>query len=360
MWHAVFGCEEGNGVAKLWGSGRNRAAYRAMLVFVLLGSLARGALAQEGVGQAAPAHGSEATGSISGDVKDVGGTAVDAAQVALWTEADRKQRLAETDSGGHFGFSGVPVGRFTLTISETGLETLRIAGVLHLGELYQAPPIVLRIATATASIEVTLPPDELAVQQVRQEETQRVLGVVPNFFVTYQEHPAPLRARQKFSLALHGVADPTASLGSAIVAGIQQANNSLPGYGSDAPAYGERFGAAYANGASSTMLRGAVFPSLFHQDPRFYYKAEGSVWAKTKYALSTAVICHGDNGRWQPNYSGILGNLSAGALTNLYYPPGSRNGAGVTLENGLLVTAGVGIGHVLQEFLYNRLTTHRH
>ena len=333
----------------------NRSRPRAFLNLLLLAlmSLASIPLAAQ---QSLP----DATGSITGTVNDVTGTPVPAAQVTLTLEPTGKQRLTATDSAGDFSFTAVPPGRFTLTIHETGLETLTLHGLLRAGETYRAPSIALKIETASTSVEVNVPTGQMAEEQIHFEERQRVIGIIPNFFVAYRSDTVPLHAKQKFKLALRDVVDPTAFAGDAIVAGIWQENNDLPGYGSGPGAYGKRYGAAFAEGTSATLLRAAVFPSLFRQDPRFYYKADGTVWARTKYALETAVICKGDNGRWQPNYSGILGNLSAGALTNLYFPEGSRNGASTTFENGLLDIAGVGVGHVLQEFVFVHLTTHRH
>jgi hypothetical protein len=158
------------------------------------------------------------------------------------------------------------------------------------------------------------------------------------------------------NLSLHGMIDPFNFVSTAAVAGLEQVNNTLPGYGSGPGAYGKRYGASYANFASATLLRHGVYPAIFHQDPRYYYRGRGTKMSRTLYALSTAVICKGDNGRNQFNYSGILGDLSAGALTNLYFPAGSKNGLSTTLENAGLATVGVGVGHVLQEFLFSRIT----
>jgi hypothetical protein len=110
------------------------------------------------------------------------------------------------------------------------------------------------------------------------------------------------------------------------------------------------------NFASATMLRDGLFPAVFHQDPRYYYRGKGTKTSRVLYALSTAVVCKGDNGKNQFAYAALLGNLSAGALTNLYYPAGSKNGLSTTFENGALATLGVGAGHVLQEFLFSRIT----
>lgn len=292
-------------------------------------------------------------------MQDIGGTAVSGAHITLAINSSSAERETFTDSEGHFAFVGLAAGDFKLTITEEGLAAEVIQGTLHPGEQYQAAPIVLRIATANAEVSVTMTREQIAEEDVKAEEKQRVFGI-PNFFVTYQKNPVPLDAKQKFELSIRGSIDPASFILSGLVAGIQQAKDSLPGYGQGMEGYGKRFGAAYANTASATILRDGLFPALLHQDPRYFYRGTGSIWSRAGYALSTAVICKGDNGRWQPNYSSLLGNLSAGALANLYYPAGSRNGAALTIENGLLGTAGVGVGHLIQEFVFSRITSHRH
>jgi hypothetical protein len=297
------------------------------------------------------------TTSITGTVQDVGGTVISDAKVTL--HIDDLTQTTFTDAHGHFAFNHVPATTFSLTVTEQSLAPETITGTVAPGETFTSPPIVLRIATASTEVTVTYTRQEIAEQDIHAQEQQRVLAIIPNFFVSYKPNAPPLTTKQKYKVAFRGTIDPFTFIATGIVASVLYANNDLPGYGPGFSGYAKRYGATYANSASATMLRGAVFPSLLHQDPRFFYKADGTAWAKARYALSTAVICKGDNGKWQPNYSSLLGNLSAGALTNLYYPAGSRNGASTTIENGLIATAGVGIGHLLQEFLFNHLTTHR-
>ena len=90
-------------------------------------------------------------------------------------------------------------------------------------------------------------------------------------------------------------------------AGVEQAGNTFAGYGQGAQGYGKRFGANYADGLSDTMIGGAILPSLFKQDPRYFYKGTGTIRSRAMYAIANAVICKGDNGRWQPNYSAHSG-----------------------------------------------------
>jgi hypothetical protein len=104
------------------------------------------------------------------------------------------------------------------------------------------------------------------------------------------------------------------------------------------------------------MIGSAILPSLLKQDPRYYYKGTGTTRSRILYAIANSVICKGDNGRWQFNYSGILGGAAAGGISNLYYPAANRNGISLTLENTALGIAGGAVQNLFQEFLVRRLT----
>jgi hypothetical protein len=120
--------------------------------------------------------------------------------------------------------------------------------------------------------------------------------------------------------------------------------------------YAKRFGAAYADMATGTLIGGAILPSLLKQDPRYFYKGTGSTKSRILYAVANSVICKGDNGKWQANYSGILGGLAAGGISNLYYPAQDRNGVGLTFENALIGIGATAAANVLQEFVIKKLT----
>jgi len=208
------------------------------------------------------------------------------------------------------------------------------------------------------SVDVRPTTVEQAQQQIEQQETQRLFGVLPNFFVSYLPDAAPLTARQKFELSWKSRVDPVQFGVVGIVAGIQQARNDFSGFGGGAEGYAKRYAAAYANTLTRTFITRVALPSLFKQDPRYFYKGTGSRKSRVAYALSRAVIRKGDNGRWQPNYSGILGSLASGAVSNLYYPSENRRGARLTFENTAIGLGGAAVGHLAQEFLFKRLTSH--
>jgi hypothetical protein len=188
-----------------------------------------------------------------------------------------------------------------------------------------------------------------AEEELRQQKKQRILGVIPNFNTSNVQNAATLSPRQKFSLAFKSALDPFEFAAAAADAGLSQWENEYPGYGQGAQGYGKRLGASYADNFYGTLLGGAVFPVLLHQDPRYFRKGSGSFKGRLFYAISTTVICKGDNGKWQPNYSNVLGNIAAGGISNLYYPSTDR-GAGLTFERATTVTAEGAIGAVFVEF----------
>ena len=198
---------------------------------------------------------------------------------------------------------------------------------------------------------------EVATEQVKVEETQRVFGIIPNFYVVYEPNPAPLTTKLKFQLALKTSSDAATILGVAVLAGINQAGDT-PDYVQGAKGYAQRYGAAAADGLSDIMIGGAILPSLLHQDPRYYFQGTGSSKSRTFHALSSPFVCKGDNGRWQPNFSSIGGDLGSAALSNTYYPASNR-GAGLVFQNFLITTGERMLSSMLQEFVLHKLTPNR-
>ena len=302
-----------------------------------------------------PANGAASSGSIHGVVMDRDGTVCEGAHISL-SQAGLDARSANSDGNGHFEFDDVPAGAFQLTISSNGFATQIVNVLLHAGESYQAPPVSLLLADATSEIRVTASQQEIAQEQFKEEEEQRLFGFIPNFYVSYAPNAPPLTSKQKFNLAWRTSIDPVTFLSSGFFAGIEQANNNYSGFGQGSEGYAKRFGASYADNFIGTMLGGAVLPSLLKQDPRYFYKGTGSTRSRFLYAVENSVICKGDNGHWQPNYSGIIASLAAGGISNLYYPAANRNGVSLTFENAGLGIASSAVENLFQEFLLRKLT----
>ena len=239
--------------------------------------------------------------------------------------ASTGQRTAITDQAGAFRFSAVEPGNYKITIAAAGFAVWTAANVA-VGSGDNQPPLsaVLQVATASSSVNVTLSQHELAAEQLKDEEKQRLLGVFPDFFVSYAPNPAPLTAAQKFQLGWKTITDPVAFIGTGLAAGIEQARNNYPEFGQGAEGYAKRFGAQYANRVDGVVIGHVVMQSIFHQDPRYFYKGTGSFGSRVLYAIGTAFVRKGDNGHWQPDYSDVLGGLAASEISTLYYPSSSR------------------------------------
>jgi hypothetical protein len=298
----------------------------------------------------------QAIGCISGTVLDATGGPVSGAQIRLRSEPASPAAESLTTQDGHFTFINVAPGPFQLSIALSGFKPKTVSGTLPAEDSYAVPAITLELAPVVTNVNVQLTREEVAHEQIKEQEQQRLVGVIPNFYASYVPDAAPLNAKQKFELAWKLAIDPTSFLISGFIAGGQQANNSIPGYGQGAAGYFNRFGAAYGDFFIGTYLSNAILPSILKQDPRYFYKGTGTTKSRILYALKRSVMARGDNGKWQPDYSGLLGSLAAGGISNLYYPPGDRHGFETTLNNTLIgigTNAGV---NILQEFVFRKVT----
>jgi hypothetical protein len=296
---------------------------------------------------------------VSGTVVDQNGAEIQSAQVELQGMSGQVVRSGLSGDDGEFTFKGLPAGDFRLVVSGEGWGTYTSPEIrLEAGAFRIVPNIVLPLATSSV-VHVTADREQLAEEQVHVAEQQRVLGVIPNFYSTYDWNAPPMQAKQKFQLSIRALIDPMEFVAVGAAAGYEQRANIFPAYGTGAEGYAKRFGAAYANNFSGEFLANAVFPSMFHQDPRYFYKGTGSAGSRVLYAVSSAVVARGDNGRREPNYSFMLGSFAAGGISNLYYPEADR-GVKLMLFNGLADIGGHAGTDLLREFVLKRLTTRAH
>jgi len=298
-------------------------------------------------------------GTVSGTVVDQTGEGVAGANVTLTRDQDSVTQEVQSDGDGHFAFGSVAPGLLQVAIVADGFTGQMLSFTLRPSENYLIPSITLSLATQVTEIRVSPSAKEIAQEQLKDQEKQRVFGIVPNFYVSYVDEAAPLTSTQKFQLALRTATDPVSIAAVSMIAGVNQATDRFSGYGQGPEGYAKRYGASYANFASGLFIGGAVLPSLLKQDPRYFYKGSGTTRSRLLYALSRVVICKGDNQKWQPNYSSILGDLAAGGISNLYIPERDRHGAALTFENaGISLATSAAIG-VLQEFVLHKVTSHR-
>jgi len=302
----------------------------------------------------------KATGGIRGKVVDQTGANIVGARVRLTREDQSSTQEVVTGDDGQFSFSNVAPGTFQLTIAAAGLVNRVISGALRPGEDVIVPEVVLALATKETQITVRLSQVEIAEGQIKEQEKQRLLGFIPNFYVSYVPNAVALTSKQKFEIAWKTSIDPLTLVGVGFIAGIQQAGNRYSEYGQGAQGYAKRYGAFYGDVVIGTFLGSAVLPSVLKQDPRYFYKGNGSKRSRLLYALSSPFLCKGDNGHRQANYSYLLGTFAASGITNVYYPSSNHNGAEVVFETALMRLGESAITSVAQEFIFRKLTPHLH
>ena len=217
--------------------------------------------------------------------------------------------------------------------------------------------VTLSVFGGTSNVTVSGNKEQLAEEQMQIAVRQRLGGILPNFYSSYDWNAPPMGAKQKFQLSFRSIIDPVPLFTAAGMAAVQQYRNTFPAYGGGIEGYGKRYGANLADNVTGILLSRGVYPSIFHQDPRYFCKGTGSIRSRMLYAISAAVIGRGDDGRWKPNYSQVLGTFSAAGISNLYYPASDR-GASLVLFNGLAGTGQSALKNLLREFVFKGITSH--
>jgi hypothetical protein len=323
------------------------------LVLCLCGS--RASLAQEGSTLLPDAPGRQ-PGIVVGTVVDVNNDPVPGASVTLESPVLSDPRAVVANDNGFFEFKDVePAKPYRVIISASGFASWTSDEViLKPGQYVILTVSKLRVATALTQVDVGYSAVEVATEQVKVEEQQRIFGFIPNVYVEYDPNAAALTTKMKFQLAAKVAFNPVTFVGVGLFAAANQAGN-RPNYPEGAKGYAERYGAVYADGFTDIMIGGAVLPSLLHQDPRYFYQGTGTSKSRAMHALTSPFVCKGDNGQWQPNYSTMGGDLAAAALSNAYYPRSNR-GAGLFLSNFFIDTGQRAAANLAQEFILRRLT----
>jgi hypothetical protein len=294
-------------------------------------------------------------GAIVGTVVDVNEDTIPGAVVLLQGPTLNSPRTVVSNEQGFFEFNDVEPETYQVRVNAQGFGDWTSADLsLKPGQYLILTVPKLQIATAFTSVTVGYNAEEIATEQLKIEEKQRIFGFIPNFYVSYDANAAPLTAKLKFELASKVIFDPITFVGVGIAAAGEQAGD-RPNYPQGAKGYGDRYGAIYADSFTDIMIGGAILPSLLHQDPRYFYQGTGTTKSRVVHAVTSPFVCKGDNGKWQPNYSTMGGDLGSAAISNAYYPASNR-GVGLVLTNFLIGTGQRAAANLAQEFVLRRVT----
>jgi hypothetical protein len=219
-----------------------------------------------------------------------------------------------------------------------------------------AAPVQSTLAQGSSSSQAADPQTDaekskhdLAEEQLKAQEHQRVFGVMATFNTTRNKEALPLSPGQKYQLFFKSATDPWAYLLAGAVAGIGQAGSSYPEWGQGTQGYAKKYGAAYSDYFIGNFFGNAVLPSLWHEDPRYFQKGTGSVTSRFLWSATSTVWCKRDSGKWGPNYANVIGNMIGTAIARVYYPASERNVTD-TITDGLTVTAEGIVGSEVIEF----------
>jgi hypothetical protein len=296
------------------------------------------------------------TGTILGTVVDTTDDPIPAAHVILQGPAGDRLTAVTKDDGG-FAFDQAPAGAaYQITVTADGFADWNSSITVEPGENKTLPEIKLRILAVQRAVTVSYSSKDVAVQQLKAEEQQRILSFIPNTYVVYEPHPEPLTTKMKFHMAYKSLSNPFFFGRTAAWAGVTQARDNPSEWHQGAEGYGKRLGAGFADAVTGSLISNAILPSLLHQDPRYFYQGTGTKKSRAFHAMSAPFVCKGDNGAWQPNYSQWGGSLIGYSISTAYYPSSTRTAGHVFQTFGIDMGLHV-VGSLAQEFILGKFTS---
>jgi Carboxypeptidase regulatory-like domain len=336
---------------------RNRFWTRLLqLTHMLLGITLSGAILATTVSAQSAEAANTRTGRILGKVVDTSDDPIPGANVVLQAPAGDPLTAVTKDDGG-FAFDQARAGvAYQITVTAEGFADWNSSITVEPDQNKTLPEIKLRILAVQRAVTVSYSEKEVAAQQLQAEEQQRILGFIPNIYVVYEPHPEPLTTRMKFHLAYKSLTSPVFFARTSWWAGVQQARNNPDEWGQGAEGYSKRLGAGFADAFTGSLITNAILPSLLHQDPRYFYQGTGTKKSRALHAMLAPLICKGDNGAWQPNYSQWGGSLIGYSISTAYYPGSSRTAGHVFQTFGIDMGLHV-VGSLAQEFIFGKFTS---
>lgn len=296
------------------------------------------------------------TGRILGTVVDTTDDPIPGATVVLQGPAGDRLTSVTKDDGAFVFDQATSEISYQVTVTAEGFTDWSSSVAVEPGQDKALTDVKLHILAVQRAVTVSYSSKDVATQQLKAEEQQRVLSFIPNIFVVYEPHPEPLTTRMKFHLAYKSITNPFFFGRTLAWAGVQQARDNPSEWQQGAKGYSKRLGAGFADGVTGGLISNAILPSLLHQDPRYFYQGNGTKKSRALHAMEAPFVCKGDNGKWQPNYSQLGGSLISYSISAAYYPSSDRTAGHVFQTFGIDLGLHV-VGSLAQEFILGKFTS---
>ena len=180
-------------------------------------------------------------------------------------------------------------------------------------------------------------------------QDKRIFGVLPNYRTADGTIPfSPITTKQKYTIAAKDTFNYPSYVIAAMFSAISQANNTNPEFGQGTEGYLKRYASAVADQDLGNFMTEAIFPSLLHEDPRYFRKVNGSAKSRLAYSLDRVLVTRTDSGSSRFNFSEWLGNGTVASIGNVYYR--DERGFGSTMQRLFSQVGTDAISNVLKEF----------
>lgn len=296
--------------------------------------------------------------TINGTVFDSLGDIIPGSEIILDDLTSKQTQSTLAADSGFFQFQNLKPGdTYHITVKASGFDNWQSDDLKpDTGQFVTLPDVKLKLAVSEQFITVHADTTQIATEQVDIAEHQRVLGIIPNFYVVYDaENAVPLTAKLKFKLAYRVSIDPATFVAMGLLAGVNQAADT-PNFPQGMRGFGQRFGVSMTDEVTDIIIGGAFLPVLLHQDPRYFYQGTGSNASRARHAIFAPFICRGDNGKKQINFSSMGGDLLSTAISLAYYPK-TNNPYNFVIVGFSISTAERIASTLTQEFILPRFTS---
>lgn len=157
------------------------------------------------------------------------------------------------------------------------------------------------------------------------QQPKRILGIMPNFrAVSAGTIPPPPTPKQAFMIATKNSFDYSSFFFVGMTSALAEWTHAHPQLGQGMAGYGRYYWRGFVDKTDGNYLVIFAFPTILHQDPRYYAMGKGGFWKRAFYAASRVAVAKNYEGENVFNASEVVGRGTAQAISLAYYPSQTR------------------------------------